>query len=578
MRGINQIQKSFMKKAQALEALCTAGGIELPGLVTLNDLLHKEFFDVAFIGEFTAGKSTLINALLEQNLLPMGLQATTARITFISHGQPPRVRLQLNSGKTVDHPYAEGSLKELAAANPETISEVESIHIDLPATLLQGGIRFIDTPGTNDTEAQRVALTYKILPQADAVVYVTIYPVTVSNLKGFEELVLQNGISNVFFILNKADELGGQLDVALADARQLFEERAGGPVRLFPVSALDYLEGVLDNDPELSRRSQLKPFIDELGGFLAGSEKFLRQENQYNYHLEKLKGQAAELLRVRLSGITMPEEEFNQRRAPLETRLVQYAEEAKRVAEDTSAEIDRLTARLERSLDKLLLNILEDVDLKFDLQTGDHQALLKLVEAAVHQRYEAWRHRNEPVIRQFLETVAKEIQHRMGEVVHGMKLSLADYMGGMLGGAAGTPAGVLLGDERKSAAVLSVASIGTYAALALAHVAIAPVAMLIAPVGIYLMHNRRQQERKILKDKVMAEIRQNSESFKHEVLREIRAVQERLAREIADIASAFTRNIQEQLREVDRDRKALESDLALKRTELAKVLEQVGKL
>lgn len=110
--------------------------------------------NLSVIGEFSTGKSTLINALLRMELLASSaLQGTTAACTVIEYGDRPGVKLTDQDGYTEVFTYETPEELSQALADfttrPEQAIRLHSANVYLPAQALRAGFRIIDTPGTN---------------------------------------------------------------------------------------------------------------------------------------------------------------------------------------------------------------------------------------------------------------------------------------------------------------------------------------------------------------------------------------------------------------------------------------------
>ncbi|NGZ74304.1 dynamin family protein [Saccharibacillus alkalitolerans] len=144
---------------------------------------------LAFLGHFSAGKSSLINALCGGPLLPSGPLPTTANAAIIRSGER-RAEITLHpSDEAAGIPLSEGERngepKKLVLA-PEEMEEAlaryckdgeayATVEIwgDIP--LLQGGGAFLDTPGVDSTDAAHASATDAALHLADVVFYVMDY-------------------------------------------------------------------------------------------------------------------------------------------------------------------------------------------------------------------------------------------------------------------------------------------------------------------------------------------------------------------------------------------------------------------
>ena len=151
------------------------------------------------LGEFNAGKSALLNALLGGNHCGEGVLPTTAAIALIKHPSVP-----------FEPSHAQ--------------SEVEVL--DIPRSWLRG-LHLVDTPGTNSIEDAHTALTQGFLPRADLVLFVTSAERPFSQSEQELLRAVADWRKPVLCVLNKAD---------LLDATQLHtvSEYVAAQARLEP--------------------------------------------------------------------------------------------------------------------------------------------------------------------------------------------------------------------------------------------------------------------------------------------------------------------------------------------------------
>ena len=146
---------------------------------------------LAIVGEFSSGKSTLINALLRDDLLKTSALVATSTATRLHHGndliveasfQGPRsgtLKTKKNA-KQITIPWLAGvdgidtkHFIHLLTSEDEVAKEVTSLSIYHPASFLANNIVIIDTPGTNATNPKHGAITRQIIEsEADAAVVV----------------------------------------------------------------------------------------------------------------------------------------------------------------------------------------------------------------------------------------------------------------------------------------------------------------------------------------------------------------------------------------------------------------------
>ncbi|HEU5041009.1 MAG TPA: dynamin family protein [Gemmatimonadales bacterium] len=167
-------------------------------------------FLLVVAGEFNSGKSSFINALLGERVLPEGVTPTTDRINLLRHG--PTV-----------------------AEQPLQPYLLERTH---PAALLRE-ITVVDTPGTNAIIRRHEELTRDFVPRSDLVLFVTSAdrPFTESE-RGFLEQIREWG-KKIVFVINKVDILTRPEErTQVCDfVREHATALLGEEPRIFPVSA-----------------------------------------------------------------------------------------------------------------------------------------------------------------------------------------------------------------------------------------------------------------------------------------------------------------------------------------------------
>lgn len=161
---------------QAIQrASSLAAQIDEPLLAQQLDTLCAEYTSqklrVLFFGEFSRGKSTLINALLGRVVLPARLIPTNGHVISVIFGEQEQVHL-LRSGQPVEsHPLA--MLDAVASLQPDGSGreDIGEIIVTVNHPLLRRPITLLDTPGMND-DATRHARTEQAILRADLVVFV----------------------------------------------------------------------------------------------------------------------------------------------------------------------------------------------------------------------------------------------------------------------------------------------------------------------------------------------------------------------------------------------------------------------
>jgi predicted GTPase len=214
--------------------------------IAASERIAEGRFYVACVGQFKRGKSTLLNALIGEPLLPSGVTPVTAVPTILRFGERPRARVRLRSSEWSDIGITDLEQYVSEAGNPQNRKGVEALEMFVPSPLLRDGMCFVDTPGIGSVFSDNTAATHAFIPHIDAVIVVigADPPIAGDELALAENVAKQ--IPDLVFVLNKADRVTEQeREAAIAFTNQVLEDRLRRPVRaIFEVSALEQLDGI----------------------------------------------------------------------------------------------------------------------------------------------------------------------------------------------------------------------------------------------------------------------------------------------------------------------------------------------
>jgi len=268
--------------------------------------LAADRFQLAVMGQFSRGKSTLMNALLGGAYLPMGALPMTSVITTVRYGSRPKAMARRHqSALPVEVPLA--SVTEFVAQASVRRSEmrVTSVDVEVPAEILRLGFEFADTPGVGSAIAS-TETTRQFLPQADAVLFVSGFDSPLSEAEAGFLAEASRHAGQLFLVLNKRDLVGDRDADEVEDfVRDRLRADLGlGEPRLFAVSALEALEAVLHGDQAGLSGSGLPQLRGALEQFLITDKTrlFLRNVADRTAGLVAAQRQDLRLGRVALDG------------------------------------------------------------------------------------------------------------------------------------------------------------------------------------------------------------------------------------------------------------------------------------
>lgn len=387
-------------------------------------------FVVLLIGNFSSGKSTLLNALLGQPVLPVKVNPCTAILTELVYGQQPSVEVRFVDDRPSESLSPEAfldryqlrtaSAEEAGAEVSDRFGAIDRAVVRWPLPLLRDGVVLLDTPGLDDDDA-RTQRTLRSLPEADAVIFVLNATRFLTELerRTLRRELLPLGLSNLFFPVTMVD----LLDALSEDpARELADIAAAarealGPLcevegqdrldeRFFPLNARGGLlarydrqagERRLEPDEQALAESGLADFEQSLERFLVqerGRAQLLHLVRQAERIRDGLARQAA----VDRATANASIEELRERQEALQPRFAELNQIADRVADTVDAFVARQKVRVWQGLRDALSRAEDDLDTAikgFDLGNAAGLDLLtprgrERIERALQEQLEAW--------------------------------------------------------------------------------------------------------------------------------------------------------------------------------------------
>ena len=218
-------------------------------------------FYVACIGQFKRGKSTLINALIGDAVLPVGFTPVTAVPTVIRFGEGRRARIQARDGSWQGVSVSDLNQYVSEEFNPENTKGVRGVEVFVPSSLLAGGMCFVDTPGLGSVFTGNTAATHAFIPHIDAaLVVIGADPPLAGEELGLVEAVARQ-VQDIVVVLNKADRTNPEEKVAAMNfADQQVRKRLQR--RLGPILEVSAAERIDNHGPE----RDWKKLVDALDG------------------------------------------------------------------------------------------------------------------------------------------------------------------------------------------------------------------------------------------------------------------------------------------------------------------------
>lgn len=250
--------------------------LSLQTLELKRKLLENEL-QIVVVGSFKRGKSTLINALVGESVLPMGVVPLTSVVTLVRCGKFRFARVEFLDGRREEISFERIPDFVAEELNPENEKKVGQVIVELPSLFLREGTSLVDTPGVGSVYRHNTQVAERYFPKADAMILVLSVDPPISEL----ELEFLNSIrrwaKRLYVVVNKTDYISPEeLAQSLQFIKHTLQSVLGeGEIFLFPISAKRGLEAKKIADAGAWRQSGMGILEESLERLLTDEKRKL---------------------------------------------------------------------------------------------------------------------------------------------------------------------------------------------------------------------------------------------------------------------------------------------------------------
>lgn len=266
---------NLLSRLKALSSNIELSEESKDNFIRMEHLVNSNRFRVIIIGSFSRGKSTMINALLGNKILPAKLTPTTAVITVIKYGEQPAAKIYYRDSSLSPREIPVEELPQYLVIPKKQYNNdsatlidntIEMVEIYYPLELCKNGVEIIDSPGLEE-DLIRQEITMRFLRQCDAAVVVLSCQqlLTLQEEHFIDNELKKRGFNKLFYVLNFADVLSQEDEQDIWDR---VHYKFGDSERIFMVSARQALNGKINNDLPMLEQSGFLPFEKALENFL----------------------------------------------------------------------------------------------------------------------------------------------------------------------------------------------------------------------------------------------------------------------------------------------------------------------
>ena len=198
--------KKDLERAKELFSATQVCNAEEKKVKELIEKQEKNEIVISVIGQFKRGKSTLVNALLDDEILPVGIVPVTSVVTKIEYGKK-KIRVFFDRGDIKEIDENELSKYVNEQENPNNKLGVLSIGMNSQSDFIKDGLILVDTPGVGSVHKHNTDAAYAFVKESDGVIFMIsvdspINEIEIEFLKNAKEFA-----SKFYFVVNKIDNV-----------------------------------------------------------------------------------------------------------------------------------------------------------------------------------------------------------------------------------------------------------------------------------------------------------------------------------------------------------------------------------
>ena len=443
---MTSITTDLKKLREYSEKLDLNGNIN--GIDEILKRMANDNFNVAIVGEFKRGKSTVINALLGKNILPVDVLPTTATLNKITYNVTPFVTVEYKDGRKeqIGIEELDNYVTKLTRESEERAKTIKEAVVYYPINYCKNGVTIIDTPGLND-DAAMTEVTMSVLPTIDAALMVIMAqaPFSESERDFLESKIITSDLGRVLFVVTGIDLLDEEdVDRVLENIKRRIQEhvlkkaesvygvdsreyqtyqRKLGNINLYGLSAKKALKAKVKGDVQMLEDSCFPTFE-------AALEKFLSEERgaiTLSVPVSRIKTASMELVKaiqLRMSSMDMMASEFEKKYTAALGEIESVRKERSREFDTVNENADKAFAGLLPMIDSYWDTVEQAVSDAIDAYPISNSDLKKENAAATAQ---ALTNQVKNAVAKVSQTVSERIQNAINVALEGEAQRLAGF-------------------------------------------------------------------------------------------------------------------------------------------------------
>ena len=417
----------MMEKLDRITSLMAEMGIleeQMNKVFELRERLSGNELIVSVVGQFKRGKSSLINAMLGDEVLPVGIVPLTAVVTEIRCGEHFRAIVEFENG--TEKEIETGELPDYISEqkNKNNDKRVSAVKLWTENTPFGRNTTLVDTPGVGSVHQHNTEASRTYIERSDAVLFLLSVDSPVSEVERDFLLYTREYTSKFYFAVNKVDTVSVQSrDEFIEYCASVLSELAGFPVKLYPVSAVT--------------GQGMQTLIQEITGDINVSRTELLSES-IAFKLNGIIHHAKSKISLYLNAAAIPADELKEKLSALREKQLALSALSDEVEILTKRQTDKLVDHIGEQMEGFVTALLPEME----AEANDHyeklknlpsrsfeQKLLLALEKGLHSRLTALNEKGLRLLSEGYDSIIKALNSKVEETARFVSDMVKDFFG-----------------------------------------------------------------------------------------------------------------------------------------------------
>jgi len=328
----------------------------------IKNKFKKSSVNFAVIGQFKRGKSSFVNALIGDDILPTSVIPLTSVFTIVKYSEVFKAEVFFVNGSVRTISAGELSSYIAESENPANTKQVNYIEIGYPSDFLKYGMNFIDTPGVGSVHLNNTDSTYSFIPKIDAAIFITSPDPAFSDM---EMDLLEEVLSvtdKIFFVMNKTDLVDNDELTKVSDYMEKFLRNKFKTIDfvLYKLSSRDALHAKNSMNNDLLRKSGFIDFENDIIRYFKNEKENILYDSVKRQFLN-LVNEIEIQINLESKSMLLPVQELNEKQRTLFDDLNYFLEEKNSIVYKVRDDIKKLLFEYQNRLDEIISGVNNEI-------------------------------------------------------------------------------------------------------------------------------------------------------------------------------------------------------------------------